>query len=49
MQEQMIHGASPGFDEMLNSIRETTAKINGQDWKMDVEFDLPKQQDGPKG
>jgi hypothetical protein len=34
MLEQMIYGDSPGFDEMIETIRRFTAKINALDWKI---------------
>lgn len=34
MQEQMIYGESPGFDEMLDTIRRFTARINALDWQV---------------
>lgn len=34
MQEQMIYGTSPSFDEMLETIRTFMLKINAMDWKV---------------
>jgi hypothetical protein len=34
MQEQMIYGDSPGFDEMIETIRRFTGRINALDWKI---------------
>jgi len=43
MQEQMIYGDSPSFDLMINTINAFTVnKINQLEWKMDIEFPLPK-------
>ena len=38
MQEQMIHGDSPNFKDLLNSLTELKDKINSLPWKMDIEF-----------
>jgi len=38
MQEQMIHGDSPSFDELIESLTELKAKINSLDWRMDIVF-----------
>jgi len=38
MQEQMIYGDSPSFDEMLASIKEFVAKINALDWEIEGDF-----------
>jgi hypothetical protein len=39
MQEQMIYGESPSFEEIISTIKDFTANsINSQTWKMDVEF-----------
>ena len=34
MQEQMIYGDSPSFDELLETIKMFTAKINSLDWQV---------------
>lgn len=34
MQEQMIYGVSPSFDEMLEAIKIYTSKINSLDWQI---------------
>lgn len=38
MQEEMIYGDSPSFEDMLASIREFVAKINALDWKVKGNF-----------
>lgn len=38
MQEQMIYGESPSFNEMLKEIKEFTLKLNQMDWKFECEF-----------
>jgi len=38
MQEQMIHGDSPKFTELIASLTALKGKINTLSWKMDVEF-----------
>ena len=38
MQEQMIHGDSPKFEDLIKSLIELKEKINAADWKMDAEF-----------
>ena len=38
MQEQMIHGDSPSFKDLMNSLTELKDKINSLPWKMDIEF-----------
>jgi len=38
MQEQMIYGDSPPFDEMLKGIKAIVSKINVLEWEMDVKF-----------
>jgi len=38
MQEQMIHGDSPNFTELMASLTALKKKINKLTWKMDVEF-----------
>ena len=42
MQEQMIYGDTPSFDQMIDAIKDFTVnKINQLEWKMDVEFPKP--------
>jgi hypothetical protein len=38
MQEQMIYGESPSFDEMLKSIADFIGKLRKVAWKMGHEF-----------
>ncbi len=38
LQEQMIYGDSPGFDDMLDEIRTFVDKLNKVAWKMDIIF-----------
>ncbi len=38
MQEQMIHGNSPKFAELIGSLTVLKEKINSLSWKMDVKF-----------
>lgn len=38
MQEQMIHGDSPNFEDLIESLTQLKGKINTVDWKMDVVF-----------
>lgn len=38
MQEQMIHGDSSKFEDLIKSLIELKEKINGVDWKMESEF-----------
>ena len=38
MQEQMIYGDSPSFDEMLVSIRQFVSRINALDWTIQGKF-----------
>lgn len=38
MQEQMIHGDSPEFSKLIESLLSLKEKINSLSWKMDVEF-----------
>ena len=43
MQEQMIYGDSPSYDNIIKAISDfTEKKINKQEWKMDVEFPKPE-------
>lgn len=41
MQEEMIHGDSPDFDELIASLTELQKEINSIEWKMDSEFPKP--------
>ncbi|RXQ97423.1 nucleotidyl transferase AbiEii/AbiGii toxin family protein [Ancylomarina salipaludis] len=38
MQEQMIHGASPSFKELIENLTSFNQKINGIDWKIEGKF-----------
>ena len=38
MQEQMIYGESPNFNELIVSLTELKDRINTSNWKMDYEF-----------
>lgn len=38
MLEQMIHGDSPTFDELIKSLTKLKETINALDWKMDIRF-----------
>lgn len=38
MQEQMIHGDSPKFFELIDSLQELKERINSLSWRMKVEF-----------
>lgn len=38
MQEQLIHGDSPNYENLINSLIELKEKINAIDWKMDAKF-----------
>ena len=38
MQEQMIYGNTPEFDELIDSLKELKSKINNMKWKMDLNF-----------
>ena len=43
MQEEMIYGDSPDFKLMIETISDITKNvINQMDWKMDLEFPIPK-------
>lgn len=45
MQVEMIYGDSPAFGPMINAIKDFVAKkINSLNWKMDIEFPNPKNQ-----
>lgn len=37
MQEQMIHGDSPEFSSLINSLQELTKKVNSITWRIDLE------------
>lgn len=41
MQEEMIHGDSPDFDELIASLTKLQKEINSIEWKMDSEFPKP--------
>lgn len=38
MQEQMIHGDSPKYEDLIKALVDLKEKINGVDWKMAAEF-----------
>ncbi len=38
MQEQMIYGDSPNFENLIESLTQLQGKINAVDWKMDTDF-----------
>ena len=40
MQEQMIYGESPLYDDMINSIKEFVDELKSVEWKMDTEFPI---------
>lgn len=43
MQEEMIYGESPDFQELISSIENFISNVLNQvDWSMDVEFPMPK-------
>ena len=43
MQEEMIYGNSPDFQELIDTIKNFTVNVLNQlDWKMDIEFPKPK-------
>lgn len=42
MQEQMIYGESPSFDEMIEAIQNFVTQINQLKWTMSAEFPIPK-------
>ncbi|KKL44939.1 hypothetical protein LCGC14_2360650, partial [marine sediment metagenome] len=42
MQEQMIYGDSPSYENLIRGIQEFMEKMNALDWKMGMEFPLPK-------
>jgi len=43
MQEQMIYGDSPDFDEMMEAIKVFVQKLNQSNWKMESSFPIPQQ------
>lgn len=45
MQEQMIHGDSPKFEDLIKSLIELKEKINASEWKMDAEFPAVNKQE----
>ena len=45
MQEQMIHGDSPKFEDLIKSLIELKEKINVSDWEMDAEFQAVNKQE----
>lgn len=42
MQEQMIYGTSPDFDELIDTISTFVKKLNKSTWVMDIEFPTPQ-------
>ena len=42
MQEQMIYGDSPSYENLVKGIQALLQKMNALDWKMGMEFPLPK-------
>ena len=45
MQEQMIYGDTPSFDQMIDAIKDFTLnKLNRLEWKMNIEFPKPYSQ-----
>ena len=42
MQEQMIYGDSPAYENLVKGIQGFLEKMNVLDWRMGVEFPLPK-------
>ena len=42
MQEQMIYGDSPSYEKLVQGIQAFLKKMNTLDWKMGMEFPLPK-------
>lgn len=42
MQEQMIYGDSPSYEDLVKGIRGFLEKMNALDWRMEVEFPMPK-------
>lgn len=45
MREQMIHGDSPKFEDLIKSLEELKEKINDVDWKMAAEFSSVSKQE----
>lgn len=46
MQEQMIYGDSPSYDEMLEGIKEFVDQLKAVEWKMATKFEIPGAQKG---
>jgi predicted nucleotidyltransferase component of viral defense system len=44
MQEQMIHGDSPNFDELIEALKSLNNWINNKRWRMGCEFPAPASQ-----
>jgi predicted nucleotidyltransferase component of viral defense system len=44
MQEQMIHGESPNFDELIEALKSLNNWINNKRWQMECEFPTPAPQ-----
>jgi predicted nucleotidyltransferase component of viral defense system len=42
MQEQMIHGESPSFEELIGSLKKLNNQINSLPWKLDSVFPNPQ-------
>ena len=42
MQEQMIYGDSPAYENLVKGIQGFLEKMNALNWRMGVEFPLPK-------
>ena len=42
MQEQMIYGDSPAYKDLVKGIQGFLEKMTALDWRMGVEFPLPK-------
>ena len=45
MQEQMIHGDSPKYEDLIEALAVLKEKINSVDWKMEAEFPLSNKQE----
>ncbi len=44
MIEQMIYEESPlSFDEIIDSLKQVTGRINNLDWKFKQSFPIPKK------
>jgi predicted nucleotidyltransferase component of viral defense system len=41
MQEQMIHGESPNFDELIETLKSLNNSINNKQWQMECKFAIP--------